>query len=273
MPSPSLPRKKHAYADKATQYSPMEPVNYFSGAPPRAMPSLSSASQPVQAPPSPPGPRAKSLPENQLTPGSAQPTKDLPGKPIPWGPSSDVKGKEPVAPSSAVQPLSPSKRRNSQGPGSSSAALPPLDQSLPKRSKQESAAPKSLPIRYELVPVEDMVVLIAHMLCELIDTNDQFALKAGHLTRFHSRYVPYLPYVSLPPFPLFTSYQPTQGQARAKQQHVLFLSFIPSNQRPQDRTGHIRGRLFKQISKTRYSDTSPPSLDGLLHRPSLRHVP
>ena len=231
MPSPSLPRKKHAYADKATQYSPMEPVNYFSGAPRRALPSASSANQPGQVPPSPPGPRAKSLPEDQPTPESAEPTKDLPGKPIPWASGShDAKGKEP-APGSAVQPISPSKRRNSQGPGSSSAALPPIDQSLPKRSKQESAAPKSLPIRYELVPVEDMVALIAHMLGELIDTNDQFALKAGHLTRFHSRYVPYLS--SLPPSPL-TSYHPTQGQARAKEWKVFFfflLSLLTSDGR------------------------------------------
>lgn len=47
-----------------------------------------------------------------------------------------------------------------------------------------------LPEKYEFCAVEDMVVLIANMLGELIETNDALALKSGHLTRFHSRYVP-----------------------------------------------------------------------------------
>jgi hypothetical protein len=45
-----------------------------------------------------------------------------------------------------------------------------------------------LPQRYELCHVEDMVVLISHMLAELIETNDSLALRgSGSLTRFHSR--------------------------------------------------------------------------------------
>ncbi|OIW27548.1 cyclin-related 2, partial [Coniochaeta ligniaria NRRL 30616] len=47
-----------------------------------------------------------------------------------------------------------------------------------------------LPQKYELCRVEDIVVLIANMLCELIETNDALALKSGHLTRFHSRTAP-----------------------------------------------------------------------------------
>ncbi|KAM0270858.1 hypothetical protein ACHAQH_009303 [Verticillium albo-atrum] len=35
-----------------------------------------------------------------------------------------------------------------------------------------------------------MVVLIAHMLSELIETNDALALRSGNLTRFHSRTAP-----------------------------------------------------------------------------------
>lgn len=57
-----------------------------------------------------------------------------------------------------------------------------------KRAKPEAAPVKMLPEQYELCPVEDMVVLIANMLGELIETNDALALKSGHLTRFHSRY-------------------------------------------------------------------------------------
>ena len=62
--------------------------------------------------------------------------------------------------------------------------------SLAKRPKTASQPPKVVPQQYELCPVQDMVVLIAGMLGELIETNDGLALKSGHLTRFHSRYVP-----------------------------------------------------------------------------------
>jgi len=57
----------------------------------------------------------------------------------------------------------------------------------PKRVKPDSPPAKVLPIKYELCDVEDIVILIANMLCELIETNDALALKSGHLTRFHSR--------------------------------------------------------------------------------------
>jgi hypothetical protein len=87
---------------------------------------------------------------------------------------------------------SPSKRRNSQGPGSSTGALATdalqNPSTLAKRAKPDTTPPKVLPLRYEHCAVEDMVVLIAHMLGELIETNDTLALKSGHLTRFHSRY-------------------------------------------------------------------------------------
>jgi hypothetical protein len=49
------------------------------------------------------------------------------------------------------------------------------------------APPRRLPARYELCPVEDLVVLIADMINELIETNDSLALSSGSLTRFHSR--------------------------------------------------------------------------------------
>jgi hypothetical protein len=48
---------------------------------------------------------------------------------------------------------------------------------------------KILPARYEFCPVEDMVVLIANMISELIQMNDHLPLRSGVLTRFHSRLV------------------------------------------------------------------------------------
>ena len=176
MPSPPLPRKKNVYADKATQYSPMEPVNYFAAGSRTSLRPPSTDTD-IEPPPSPEGPKPMALPEERpastAPPRSSKVTKTVP-------PKADTE-------SSVVQPISPSKRRNSQGPGGSSAALFPGEASFPKRSRQDSAAPKVLPLRYELVSVEDMVILIAHMLGELIETNDAIALKAGHLTRFHSR--------------------------------------------------------------------------------------
>lgn len=56
-----------------------------------------------------------------------------------------------------------------------------------KRHRADIQPEKALPLRYDLCPVEDMVELIAHMLSELIGTNDAIRTSAGSLTRFHSR--------------------------------------------------------------------------------------
>lgn len=87
----------------------------------------------------------------------------------------------------APPPLSPNKRRSSQGPESLIGESSTGGQTLPKRAKPEAAPAKVLPVRYELCAVEDIVVLIANMLSELIETNDALAMRSGHLTRFHSR--------------------------------------------------------------------------------------
>jgi len=96
---------------------------------------------------------------------------------------------EKPGPSKNVASPSPAKRRSSEGPtgvgdGPSVVHSPAT---LAKRPKTNTHPPKVLPERYELCPVEDMVVLVANMLGELIETNDALALKSGHLTRFHSR--------------------------------------------------------------------------------------
>lgn len=98
--------------------------------------------------------------------------------------------------------LSPNKRRVSPGrlsddtpatsqTGESIAGRAPSSAitTAPKRART-SGEPKILPQRYELCAVEDIVELIAHMLAELISTNDAIRISSGGLTRFHSRYVP-----------------------------------------------------------------------------------
>lgn len=87
--------------------------------------------------------------------------------------------------------MSPAKRRNSQdltqvALSAQTVSGQPIS---PKRSKTAQGPSKILPLRYELCEIEDMVILIANMLSELIETNDSLAMKSGHLTRFHSRSV------------------------------------------------------------------------------------
>lgn len=86
--------------------------------------------------------------------------------------------------------VSPVKRRSS--PPQPSAQAPNASgspsQQTSKRPKPDSPPPKILPQQYEFCPVEDMVELIAHMLGELIATNDAIRSSNGGLTRFHSRY-------------------------------------------------------------------------------------
>jgi hypothetical protein len=87
---------------------------------------------------------------------------------------------------SLIEPESPGlKRRGSRDAVphaiSASSTIPP------KRAKTGQSPPKILPPRYEKCPVEDMVVLIANMIQELIQTNDNLPLRTGVLTRFHSR--------------------------------------------------------------------------------------
>ncbi|TAQ85163.1 hypothetical protein B7494_g6499 [Chlorociboria aeruginascens] len=59
-----------------------------------------------------------------------------------------------------------------------------------KRSKSCNTPVKVLPLKYEMCSVDDMVVLIANMISELIQRNDDLPLRSGVLTRFHSRTPP-----------------------------------------------------------------------------------
>ncbi|KAK4252049.1 cyclin-domain-containing protein [Corynascus novoguineensis] len=175
-PPTSLP-KRYVAVDAATQYSPMEPMDYATGALLPRVPPTTDDAQPSTS-------REKMAAPEEGSAVAAQPpariTKTLP---------SGAKQRTEAPP----LPTSPSKRRNSQGPGSISAtATEPVQNPsiLAKRVKPDTAPAKVLPLRYELCAVEDIVVLIAHMLGELIETNDTLALKSGHLTRFHSRTAP-----------------------------------------------------------------------------------
>lgn len=61
----------------------------------------------------------------------------------------------------------------------------------PKRTRPAPSAVKTLPAKYEECAVEDLVVLIASMISELIETNDALPPRPNPvLTRFHSRTPP-----------------------------------------------------------------------------------
>lgn len=168
-PSQSRP-KQYAGVDAATQYSPMEPfdptvpLRAADGPAPRK-PASASVADKITALPAPPSQAAEAK------------ATDATVKPIPKTPQLD---KLPA------NPLSPTKRRSSQDHGIRSA-VEASQSSSPKRTRPNASPPKVLPLRYELCDVEDMVILIANMIGELIETNDSLAMKSGNLTRFHSR--------------------------------------------------------------------------------------
>ena len=83
------------------------------------------------------------------------------------------------------------KRRQQSTPpvGTTTTAPAPTSTSPLKRPKTQKRESKVLPIHYEHCEVEDIVILIADMIAELIHTNDNLPLQDGVLTRFHSRLV------------------------------------------------------------------------------------
>lgn len=179
---PATQPRRHVVADAAPQNSSIEPVNSANSALLSTAPSTEtkhdpSTSQETMAVPEE-GPAVAGQPQAKINKEVPSGAKQRTGAP--------------------TVPISPSKRRISQEPGSERTSAPEPSQNPSKeakRAKPDTAPPKVLPLRYELCPVEDLVVLIAHMLGELIETNDTFALRSGHLTRFHSRYAPYLHFV------------------------------------------------------------------------------
>lgn len=82
----------------------------------------------------------------------------------------------------------PKRRPSDEAPRTDPASGEDRSAAL-KRARAEHPEAKVLPSQYEFCAVEDLVVLIANMISELIQTNDQLPLRDGGLTRFHSRYI------------------------------------------------------------------------------------
>ena len=134
--------------------------------------------------------------------------------------------------------LSPNKRRVSTdllagGGGAQTARDSPEPAATSKRARTDAQPPKVLPQRYELCAVEDIVELIAHMLAELIATNDAI-MSSGSLTRFHSRY-------------------------------VLFLGHLNIANNAQDSAWYISARLSAPPGAARHADAAASPRHGVLH--------
>ncbi|KAL1840762.1 hypothetical protein VTJ49DRAFT_154 [Mycothermus thermophilus] len=168
---------RYVAVDAAPKYPPMEPMDYATGAVTRPN---------------------DTRPEPAVTSSTSASSGGRPANPVPARGSKTPRTLAPSGPTQRLDPTaaaaSPSKRRISQDPGSTTSApadaASPNHAGLPKRPRPAEKPTKILPPRYEQCPVEDMVVLIAHMLGELIETNDSIALQSGRLTRFHSRTAP-----------------------------------------------------------------------------------
>lgn len=104
----------------------------------------------------------------------------------------NVSGATTQRPDARHETQSPSiKRRQPATPPTNTSTAAGAATAWPlKRSKTEKKESKVLPAQYELCAVEDIVILIADMIAELIQTNDNLPLQDGVLTRFHSRLVP-----------------------------------------------------------------------------------
>ncbi|KAB5582628.1 cyclin [Coniochaeta sp. 2T2.1] len=179
---PPPPPKRYVGIDASTQYSPMDsdqvaaeeaavvPINGSSTASGHEIPSTL-----VQQPT---GPQHDNFSKPAKAVASTSSTAPV-STPLTTGTSAAI-----------THAVSPNKRRNCEAQREGGVEPESIVTGSPKRARAEAAPAKVLPQKYEFCQVEDIVVLIANMLCELIETNDALALKSGHLTRFHSRTPP-----------------------------------------------------------------------------------
>ena len=162
---PSTPPLRANYQNASTQYSPMGEVS-------RTSPLVASEKVKI--------PRAQDLTQ---TPASSLP------QPVSNPLIGNLTRSSPIAPDPAPRLQTPrAKRRQFKETAESGSSAATAQSSPPKRTKPAKSAAKILPVRYELCAVEDMVILIADMISELIETNDNLPLRDVVLTRFHSRF-------------------------------------------------------------------------------------
>jgi hypothetical protein len=153
-PAPSR-REVVQYVSRGTQYSPtiqkMDDTRPDQTSSTTQLPPQTAAPRPTVIAPAPP---------NSIPPSPSKPT---------------------------LQPESPGVKRRQ--PADETQSTTSNSQELaPKRTRSAPNAIKFLPAKYEECAVEDLVVVIASMIGELIETNDALPPRPNPvLTRFHSR--------------------------------------------------------------------------------------
>ena len=151
-PAPAPSRKVVQYVSRGTQYSPMiqkmEDVR----------PDLTSS-------------KSDQTPRTELRKTTIAAPTSLPPSP----------------PKHIFKAESPSIKRR-QSPDTDQSAVSKNEELAPKRTRPGPPAVKILPAKYEECAIENLVVLIASMISELIETNDALPPRRDPvLTRFHSR--------------------------------------------------------------------------------------
>jgi hypothetical protein len=172
--SPIAQPKSHRVVDADREQTPEELFDsHHVGAPsessslPAPKPTVMSGVDSATSPPTQPATEIEAIPVAQhSTPATSQ---DIPSS---SSAAKETDGSDQASPSR--------KRQNSQGLGKEAEGR--------TSPAMEDAPVRKVPGSYELCGVQDLVVLIAHMLNELIERNDWIAMQSGNLTRFHSRY-------------------------------------------------------------------------------------
>jgi hypothetical protein len=167
--------------------STFQPSPRFSVASPRKPPALALT---VSSPPTTGAVCASDAPPQSIVGDEVSGSSDL-GKMTlvpPTAPSGPASSPKSEAIPKTESPEVPTKRRQQADALDATPATETVTTQA-KRTKATLPTAKVLPARYELCPVEDIVILIANMIAELISTNDQLPLRDGGLTRFHSRYM------------------------------------------------------------------------------------
>jgi hypothetical protein len=90
-------------------------------------------------------------------------------------------------PSNSVPQSPTGKQRSLQEYKQPGPTLTHIRLSPPNGIRSSHVAVKILPVNYEFCGVEDLIMLIAGLISELVQINDQLPLRDGGLTRFHSR--------------------------------------------------------------------------------------
>ena len=89
--------------------------------------------------------------------------------------------------SNSVPQLPTGKQRSLQEYMQPEPTLTHIRLSPPNGIRSSHVAVKILPVNYEFCDVGDLIMLIAGLISELVQINDQLPLRDSGLTRFHSR--------------------------------------------------------------------------------------